>query len=241
MGYVARLIMRSTVALALIASGLQLFGGTASASRWRLIRVVLALIPRRISLSLSMNANIPAERLSTSLRAILFAWVISLVAGCVPTINSKPQWVDGQASMTMSDSIESTIEKLGKPMDAQSSGNNLALVYCRTPSFGEHEHFVVWFQGRTLKSASRFLKSPNCGSLKVDWETTSRTGSVSGRYQIPQSNSWSTAAQAASELMDTTESILRESSRKQREEDDWPESKKSYRCTPDLLGNFNCN
>ena len=240
MGYVARLIMRSTVALALIASGLLLFGGTASASRWRLIRVGLALIPRRISLSLSMNANIPAERLSTSLRAILIAWVISLVAGCVPTINSKPQWVDGQTSMTMSDSIESTIEKLGKPMDAQSSGNNLALVYCRTPSFGEHEHFVVWFQGRTLKSASRFLKSPNCGSLKVDWGKTTRSNTLKANYvKQPSTKSSTTFSNAMSEGLDRQLEILQDSQR--RNKDDWPESKKSYRCTPDLLGNFNCN
>lgn len=163
-----------------------------------------------------------------------------LITGCVPTINSKPQWVDGQTSMTMSDSIESTIEKLGEPLDAQSSGHNLALVYCRTPSFGEHEHFVVWFQGRTLKSASRFLKSPNCGSLKVDWGKTTRSNTLNANYVKQPSTKSSTAfSNAMSEGLDRQLEILQDSQR--RNKDDWPESKKSYRCTPDLLGNFNCN
>lgn len=161
------------------------------------------------------------------------------LTGCVPTVNSKPQWVDGRASLTASDSIESTIEKLGEPVDAQSSGYNLALIYCRTPSFGSHEHYVVWFQGRRLKGASRFLKSPNCGSLKVDWGKTTRSNTLKANYvKQPSTKSSTTFSNAMSEGLDRQLEILQDSQR--RNKDDWPEPKKTYKCEPDLLGNFNC-
>jgi hypothetical protein len=112
--------------------------------------------------------------------------------------------------------------------------------YRLAKSVGEHEHFVVWFQGRTLKSASRFLKSPNCGSLKVDWGKTTRSNTLNANYvKQPSTKSSTTFSNAMSEGLDRQLEILQDSQR--RNKDDWPESKKSYRCTPDLLGNFNCN